>query len=41
MLQTPPAKAVILDADPRSAYFRQARNGLWVRMAVLDWAMAR
>jgi len=31
----------LVDADPRSAYFRQARNGLWVRMAVLDWAMAR
>jgi aspartate carbamoyltransferase catalytic subunit len=28
-----------IDADPRAAYFRQARNGLWVRMAVLDWAM--
>jgi aspartate carbamoyltransferase catalytic subunit len=28
-----------VDADPRAAYFRQARNGLWVRMAVLDWAM--
>jgi aspartate carbamoyltransferase catalytic subunit len=26
-----------VDADPRAAYFRQARNGLWVRMAVLDW----
>jgi aspartate carbamoyltransferase catalytic subunit len=31
----------LIDADPRAAYFRQARNGLWVRMAVLDWAMAR
>jgi aspartate carbamoyltransferase catalytic subunit len=31
----------LVDDDPRSAYFRQARNGLWVRMAVLDWAMAR
>jgi aspartate carbamoyltransferase catalytic subunit len=30
-----------VDADPRAAYFRQARNGLWVRMAVLDWAMER
>jgi aspartate carbamoyltransferase catalytic subunit len=30
-----------VDADPRAAYFRQAGNGLWVRMAVLDWAMAR
>ena len=31
----------LVDADPRAAYFRQARNGLWVRMAVLDWALAR
>ncbi|TME53558.1 MAG: aspartate carbamoyltransferase, partial [Chloroflexi bacterium] len=31
----------VVDDDPRAAYFRQARNGLWVRMAVLDWAMAR
>jgi aspartate carbamoyltransferase catalytic subunit len=31
----------LVDADPRAAYFRQARNGLWVRMAVLDWAMGR
>jgi aspartate carbamoyltransferase catalytic subunit len=30
----------LVDADPRAAYFRQARNGLWVRMAALDWAMA-
>jgi len=30
----------LVDADPRAAYFRQARNGLWVRMAVLDWAVA-
>jgi len=29
-----------VDADPRAAYFRQAHNALWVRMAVLDWAMA-
>jgi aspartate carbamoyltransferase catalytic subunit len=31
----------LVDADPRAAYFRQARNGLWARMAVLDWAMAQ
>jgi aspartate carbamoyltransferase catalytic subunit len=30
-----------VDADPRAAYFRQAKNGLWVRMAVLDWAVTR
>ena len=26
-----------VDSDPRAAYFRQARNGLFVRMAVLYW----
>jgi aspartate carbamoyltransferase catalytic subunit len=31
----------LVDADPRAVYFRQARNGLWTRMAVLDWAMER
>ncbi len=30
-----------VDADPRAAYFRQARNGLWVRMAVLAWVLGR
>jgi aspartate carbamoyltransferase catalytic subunit len=25
-----------IDDDPRAAYFRQARNGLHVRMALLD-----
>jgi aspartate carbamoyltransferase catalytic subunit len=25
-----------VDSDPRAAYFRQARNGLHVRMALLD-----
>ena len=30
-----------VDADPRAVYFRQARNGLWTRMAVLEWAMER
>ena len=29
-----------VDADARAAYFRQARNGLPVRMATLAWAMA-
>jgi aspartate carbamoyltransferase catalytic subunit len=28
-----------VDSDPRAAYFRQARNGLWMRMAVLDWVL--
>lgn len=26
----------LVDADPRAAYFRQAQNGLYVRMALLD-----
>jgi aspartate carbamoyltransferase catalytic subunit len=25
-----------VDADPRAAYFRQAENGLYVRMALLS-----
>jgi aspartate carbamoyltransferase catalytic subunit len=29
-----------VDADPRAAYFRQARNGLVIRMALLDWLIA-
>ena len=28
--------AVEVDADPRAAYFRQARNGVYVRMALLN-----
>lgn len=30
-----------VDADPRAAYFRQARNGLFVRMALLKMLLAR
>ena len=29
-----------VDADPRAAYFRQARNGLYVRMALLKLCLA-
>ena len=25
-----------VDGDPRAAYFRQARNGVQIRMALLD-----
>jgi aspartate carbamoyltransferase catalytic subunit len=25
-----------VDRDPRAAYFRQARNGLYIRMALLN-----
>jgi aspartate carbamoyltransferase catalytic subunit len=28
-----------IDADPRAAYFRQAHNGMFVRMALLEWAL--
>ena len=28
-----------VDADPRAAYFRQAHNGMFVRMALLEWAL--
>lgn len=31
--------AVEVDADPRAAYFRQARNGLHIRMALLDMVL--
>jgi hypothetical protein len=31
--------AVEVDTDPRAAYFRQAKNGLYVRMAVLKLCM--
>jgi len=31
--------ATAVDADPRAAYFRQARNGVPVRMATLDWLL--
>lgn len=29
-----------VDKDPRAAYFRQARNGVYVRMAILDWLLS-
>ena len=29
-----------VDMDPRAAYFRQARNGVYVRMAILDWLLS-
>jgi aspartate carbamoyltransferase catalytic subunit len=29
-----------VDADPRAAYFRQAQNGLYVRMALLTMLLA-
>ncbi|MGA7669235.1 MAG: aspartate carbamoyltransferase [Nitrolancea sp.] len=29
-----------VDSDPRAAYFRQARNGVYVRMAILDWLLS-
>ncbi|MCM8748652.1 aspartate carbamoyltransferase [Thermomicrobiaceae bacterium CFH 74404] len=28
-----------VDDDPRAAYFRQARHGLYLRMALLDWVL--
>ena len=30
-----------VDADPRAVYFQQARNGLWVRMAVILYCLGR
>ena len=28
-----------VDDDPRAVYFQQARNGLWIRMAVILYAL--
>ena len=30
-----------IDADPRAAYFRQVKNGLWVRMALLTTILGK
>ncbi|MEK7569500.1 MAG: aspartate carbamoyltransferase [Patescibacteria group bacterium] len=30
---------ISVDTDPRAAYFRQAENGLYVRMAILLWCL--
>lgn len=30
-----------LDTDPRAAYFRQAENGMFVRMALLAMTLGR
>jgi aspartate carbamoyltransferase catalytic subunit len=29
-----------IDSDPRAAYFRQARNGMFIRMALLDMVLS-
>lgn len=31
--------ATEVDADPRAAYFRQAGNGMYVRMALIEWVL--
>jgi hypothetical protein len=31
--------ATEVDGDPRAAYFRQARNGLYIRMALIKMAL--
>lgn len=31
--------ATSVDADPRAAYFRQAGNGMYVRMALIEWCL--
>ena len=28
-----------VDKDPRAAYFRQAGNSMYVRMALLEWVL--
>lgn len=32
--------AAEVDSDPRAAYFRQAANGVTIRMALLDWLLS-
>jgi aspartate carbamoyltransferase catalytic subunit len=29
-----------VDADPRAAYFRQAGNGMFIRMALIEWVLS-
>ena len=33
--------AIEVDSDPRAAYFRQAQNGLYIRMALLQRVLQR
>lgn len=28
-----------VDSDPRAAYFRQAGNGMFLRMALIEWVL--
>lgn len=35
MAEIPPE----VDADPRARYFRQAGNGMFVRMSLLEWIL--
>ena len=28
-----------IDNDPRAAYFRQMENGVYMRMAILEWIL--
>jgi aspartate carbamoyltransferase catalytic subunit len=30
-----------VDEDPRAVYFQQARNGLWIRMAVILYCLGQ
>ena len=30
-----------VDSDPRAAYFRQMRNGMYMRMAILDYFLGQ
>ncbi len=33
--------SVDVDSDPRAAYFRQAENGMYVRMALLSMVLGK
>lgn len=34
-------RSVEVDSDPRAAYFRQAENGMYMRMALLATVLGR
>lgn len=35
------SRSVEVDSDPRAAYFRQAENGMYIRMALLATVLGR
>lgn len=41
MVTLPFSCSVEVDSDPRAAYFRQAENGMYIRMALLATVLGR